>query len=400
MDNFKIIIIGDIDHGKSTLIGRLLYDTGSLSQEKIEEAKRASKDKEIEFAYLLDHLKEEREQGITIDTSQTFFKSLKREYVIIDAPGHVQFVRNMITGASQAEAAVLIIDAEKGIKEQTRRHVNILSLLGIKQLIVVFNKMDLAGYQKEIFQELKQETESFLNSINIKASHYIPISAFLGYNIVRKSAKMDWYQGLSLLQSFDSLEKEVSSKEKPLLLPVQDVYQEIIVGRVESGSIKQGQEIKILPKGIVNSVKSINKFNEQLIEASEGENIGITLQDRLDVKRGDVICQINKEPVLTDNFKANIFWLAEENLKKGETVSLKCASQEVPVKIKEIRKKIDSANLRILEENALELENLEVGEMILETERPIAITKFNEIQELGRFILIKNGNISAGGIIT
>jgi len=404
--NLKFVIVGHVDHGKSTLIGRLLFDTDSLPPDKIEEIKKFSKNlgRETEFAFLLDHLQEEREQGITIDTTQTFFKTPEREYVIIDAPGHVEFVKNMITGASQAEAAILIVDAKEGIQEQTRRHANILSMLGLEQVIVVLNKMDLVDYKKEVFEKVKKETEKFLNSININPNYYIPISALKGDNVAKKSEKMDWYQGPTVLGGLDTFTEKISLKEKYLILPVQDVYKvgekRISVGRIEAGKITQGQEIKILPEGKITKVKSIEKFNEQPTEASVGENIGLTTEEPLFIERGNIISEITREPFLTDKFEANIFWMGKADLKEGETIFLKCATQEVSAVIEEIKKRIDSSTLKVIEEDASKLENLDAGEVIIRTKKPIAITKFNDIQELGRFVLIKDENICAGGIIT
>jgi len=399
------VIVGHVDHGKSTLVGRLLFDTNSLPQDKIEEIKKTSQSsgEGMKFAFLLDHLKEEREQGITIDTTQIFFKTPQKEYIIIDAPGHTEFVKNMITGASQAEAAILIIDAVEGVREQTRRHAYILSLLGINQIVVVLNKMDLVNYQKEIFEKIKKETKEFLSSIGVNADYYIPISALKGDNITKESEKMDWYQGPTVLESLGSLKKRLFPAGQSLIFPVQDVYQigqkRIIVGRIEAGELSNGQEIKILSGGKTTKVKSIEKFNGNLEKAYAGENIGLTIEDPLFVKRGDVICQSLEELTLTDRFEANLFWMAREELNKEVAVTLKCATQEITVKVERIKKRIDSSTLRTIEENARKLQNLEVGEVIIKTKTPIAIKKFNDLPEMGRFVLIKNENTCAGGII-
>ena len=247
----KFIIIGHVDHGKSTLIGRLLYDTNSLTLDKIEEIKKTSKElgRKTEFAYLLDHLEEERQQGITIDTTQVFFKTNKREYVIIDAPGHIEFVKNMITGASQAEAALLIIDANEGIKEQTKRHATIVSMLGINQLIVVINKMDLVDFNENVYSNLKNKVGNFLKTFDITAQAYIPISALKGDNITKPSENMSWYIGPTILESLNFLRNRISAKDQPLIFPVQDIYKidhkRIAVGCIETGNIRQGQEFKI-----------------------------------------------------------------------------------------------------------------------------------------------------------
>jgi len=406
-ESLKFVIVGHVDHGKSTLIGRLLFDTKSLPDDKIEEIKKISKklNKETEFAFLLDHLQEEREQGITIDTTQTFFKdkAKNKEYVIIDAPGHVEFIKNMITGASQADAGILIIDVTEGIKEQTKRHANILSMLGIKQVIVALNKMDLADYKEEIFRQVKRKAEEFLGSLDIKPKYYIPVSALKGENIVNKSEKMRWYEGPTILEALDAFETNDLSKKEILLFPVQDIYEingkTIYVGRIESGKIRVGQKLKVLPSGEITEVKTIEKFNEIVKESQAGENIGITLANSLSIERGNVFCESGKEPILTNEILANIFWMEEKELTEGNTLFFKCATQEVPAEIKEIKKRIDSSTLRLLSADARKLKNLEIGEVIIETRNPVVITKFNQIPELGRFVLMLNKEICAGGII-
>ena len=241
--SLKFVIVGHVDHGKSTLIGRLLYDTNSLPPDKMEEIRKTSQDlgRDTEFAYLLDHLEEERRQGITIDTTQVFFKTDKREYVIIDAPGHVEFVKNMITGASQAEAAILIIDAKEGIQEQTKRHATILSMLGIEQVIVLINKVDLIDFSEEKYTELKSRLEKFLTTLNITPKLYIPISALKGDNIANKSTNMPWYKGPTMLEGLNHLKNKIAEENQPLIFPVQDIYKvddkRVIVGRVETGEI-------------------------------------------------------------------------------------------------------------------------------------------------------------------
>jgi len=309
----------------------------------------------------------------------------------------------MITGATQAEAAILIIDAKEGIREQTRRHANILSMLGLEQVIVVINKMDLVDCKKEIFENIKKESDIFLNSINIKPNYYIPIVALKGDNVVKKTGNMSWYQGLTVVEALDSFKEKKSLEQKQLILSVQDVYKigekRINVGRIEAGKIEKGQVIKLLPVGKTTKVKSIEKFQDNPQMAFAGENIGFTTEDSLFVERGNVVCEPNEELNLTDNFEAKIFWMGQEPLSEGDVVNLKCATQETIVKIEEIKKRIDSSTLEILEEDAKRIENLEIGEVILKTKKPISITKFNEIPELGRFVLMKNENICAGGII-
>ncbi|NOX97896.1 MAG: GTP-binding protein [Nitrospirae bacterium] len=404
--NLKFVIVGHVDHGKSSLIGRLFFDTNSLPPEKMQEVEQSSKElgRKVEFAFLMDHLREEREQGITIDTAQTFFKTDKREYVIIDAPGHVEFVKNMITGASQAEAALLIVDAEEGVQEQTKRHAYILAMLGLEQVVVVLNKMDLLDFKEDRFNKVKEETRNFLDSINITSDFYIPISAIQGDNVAKKSSHMDWYKGPTVLESLDSLRNRVSAENKPLIFPVQDVYKvngkRIAVGRIEAGTIRKEQEIKILPDGQITKVKSIEKFLEEVDKSCAGESTGITTQDPVFLDRGNVICESKKEPALTDTFRANVFWMAKEDFNKKDKITLRCATQEMNSKVEKIEKRINSSSLEVIEEDADKLKNLEVGEVIIKTKKPIAVKTFNEVQELGRFVFVRGENICAGGIIT
>ena len=406
MQALKFVIVGHVDHGKSTLIGRLLYDTGSVSPDRLEDIKKTSKEqgKEIEFAYLLDHLEEERQQGITIDTTQVFFKSQKRRYVIIDAPGHVEFVKNMITGASQAEAGVLIVDAKEGIREQTKRHAYILSMLGLKNVMVVFNKMDLVGFKEEAFNVLMKDTKNIMDSINISVKLCIPISAIKGDNVAQLSKNTKWYKGPTILESLDLLEGKVFQQKKSLIFPIQDVYKieskRIAVGRIESGMIKVGQKITILPGGKTTKVKSVEKFMEKVNSASFGENIGITTEDPVFLNRGNVLCEDEKDLSMTDRFSANVFWLSRKDFDINEKLIIRCATQEITCKVERIINRIDSSTLKVVEKEAQVLKNLEVGEVEIKTKKPIAIKKFNEAQELGRFVFVRGDNICAGGIVT
>ena len=406
MDVLSFVIVGHIDHGKSTLIGRLLYDTNSLPPDKIEEIKKASsgQGRQTEFAYLLDHLEEERKQGITIDTTQVFFKTDKRRYVIIDAPGHVEFVKNMITGASQAEAAVLIIDVAEGVKEQTKRHSYILSMLGLNQVIVVLNKMDTVDFSQDRFNTIRNDAQQWLESIDIEPVMYIPISAINGDNVTGKSEKMTWYDGPTFLESLNTLQNKQPSEDKSLLFPIQDVYKigdkRINVGRVEAGVITKDDQIKILPSGQVTTVKSIEKFLEDADKAIASECTGITTTDSVFLDRGDIVCFPGHEPVLTDRISANIFWMSKRDFSNNQKLTLRCATQEVSCKIESINKKINSSTLDIIAENSELIKNLEVAEVIIKTKKPVAIKNFNDVQELGRFVLVYDENTCAGGIIT
>ena len=402
-ENMKIVIVGHVDHGKSTLIGRLLYDTNSLPEGKVEEIKLVceSLGKKFEVGYVLDSLEEERDQNITIDTTQTFFKTNKRDYIIIDAPGHVEFIKNMVTGASQAEAAILIVDAEEGIQEQTRRHAYILKFLGLNQIIVVINKMDLIKYEEKRFNKVKEDLLNFLLNINIKPSIIIPISARDGSNIIKKSKNMQWYNDKTVLESLDTFKNKISLKDKELRLPIQDYYtfdKRIFVGRIESGKIKQGDEILILPTKEITKVKSIEEFLKDPKEAEAGKSIGITTEDKVFIDRGYVIVKPNeKQPIMTNKIKANIFWMGKTSIKKRERINLRCTTQEVMCEIDSINKIINSSTLEIKEDKE-EINDKEAAEVIIKTEKPIVIENFNNIEEMGRFVLERE-DIVAGGII-
>jgi len=404
MDGLKLVIVGHIDHGKSTLIGRLLFDTNSLPEGKLEEIKEICEalGKDLEFGYILDNLEEERDQGITIDTTQIFFDTDKRHYTIIDAPGHVEFVKNMITGASQAEAAILLVDAEEGVQEQTRRHSYILNMLGLKQVIVVINKMDTVGHDEKRFNEVKSNIIDFLKQINVQPSFVIPISAKEGDNIAIKSEKMSWYTEQTVLEALDTFNPYESNNKKPLRFAIQDVYKwdkRIIAGRVETGIVKNGQEIAIMPSGEKTKVTSIEEFlKENVQEAKSGKATGIVTKDKVFVDRGDVICDPENLPKVTDTFKAHIFWMDKEPLKKGERIILKCATQNAVCQIEKFSKIINSSTLEE-KESTEELANREVADVIIKTDKPIVVENFNDIEEFGRFVL-ERLNTCAGGIIT
>jgi sulfate adenylyltransferase large subunit len=402
MEELKFVIVGHVDHGKSTLIGRLLYDTDSLPDGKMDEVRKTSEQlgRDVEFAYVMDNLKEEREQGITIDTAQIFFKTGKRDYVIIDAPGHVEFVKNMITGASQAEAAVLIVDAAEGVQEQTRRHAYILGLLGLKQVIVVLNKIDLVGYDEKVFDKVKDELTKFLTSINATPTYVIPISAKEGENITKKSERTPWYTGPTFLEALDSLKSAVRPTEKPLRFPVQDVYvidnKRIFAGRVESGTIREGDEVTVLPNPRNTIVKSVEIYLKDAKEAEAGRSIGVTTKDKLFIERGNVLCA-GQLPKVADSINAKVFWMSRSSMREGEKLTFRLATQETECRVI-VGRKMNSSTLETLTGGGLE--NNESAVVTIKTDSPVVYENFNDIPELGRFVLAQGNDIVAGGIIT
>ncbi|MBU3201041.1 GTP-binding protein [Clostridium estertheticum] len=406
-EQLRIVAVGHVDHGKSTVIGRLLYDTKSLPEGAIEKVKRIAKEtgKPFEYAYLLDAFEEEQKQGITIDTTSLQFHTDKRDYVIIDAPGHIEFLKNMITGAASAEAALLIIDAKEGIQEQSKRHGYILSLLGIKQVCVVVNKMDLIDYSQEKFNVIKDEMNAFLKKLNVHPMSYIPISAFYGENLTSKSEKLSWYKGETVLEALDLFTEEEGLDAKPLRFPIQDVYKfdnrRIIAGRIEAGTLKVGDEILISPSNRTTKVKSIEAFVEKdrVSTVSAGMSVGITFEDEFFNKRGEIISHIDNAPVIADLFTTNIFWMGKNSLVKGRKYKIKLVTQEVECEIVAFNKVIDASTIGTYE-NATEAKTNDVAEVTIRTKEKICFDKFADNQNTGRFVIVDGYDVSGGGIIS
>lgn len=405
-EKLNIVAVGHVDHGKSTLIGRLLYDTNSLPDGAIEKVKRISEQngKPFEYAYLLDAFEEEQKQGITIDTTNINFSTEKRDYIIIDAPGHKEFLKNMISGASSAEAALLMIDAQEGIQEQSRRHGYILSLLGIRKVYVIVNKMDLVDYSEAVYNEIRQVFDKFLSNLNIYPIEYIPVSAFNGENIISKSDKLDWYRGVNIIEALDLVRKDPEPEDKPLRFPVQDVYKfdnrRIIAGRIEAGTLKVGDEIAISPSGKTTKVKTIENwpFPYDKNAVSAGMSVGITVEDEFFNKRGEVISHIHDKPQTSNMFNANIFWMGNRSLVKNKTYKLKLTTQEVPCEVFSINTVIDSSNLNTSDSYS-EVKKNEVAEITIKTKEKICFDEFADFRGTGRFVIVDELNVAGGGIV-
>lgn len=403
----KIVVVGHVDHGKSTVIGRLLYDTKSVPEGKIERVKKICKEKgkPFEYAYLLDAFEEEQKQGITIDITQLQFFTEKREYVIIDAPGHKEFLKNMISGAANAEAALLIIDANEGVQEQSKRHGYILSLLGIQKVYVLVNKMDLIGYSEERFKAIMSEMNEFLNNLHVFPLKYIPISAFYGDNMTEKSSKMPWYNGEPILGAIDQIEKDTGLEDKPLRFPIQDVYKfdsrRIIAGRIESGRLKAGDEIVISPSNRLTKVKTIEYWPEKDNKDSvyAGMSVGITVEDEFFNRRGEFITHKENPPSVSDVFRANLFWMGKNPLVKGKKYKLKLVTQEVECEVITVNKVIDSSTLETLE-NTDQVKTNDVGDVTIKTKEPVCFDEFSNNQGTGRFVLVDGYDVCGGGIVS
>ena len=403
----KLVIVGHVDHGKSTLVGRLMSDTDSLPSGKLDFVKDICKrqGKEFEYAFLLDALEEEQEQGITIDTSQIFFNTKKRRYVIIDAPGHKEFLKNMVTGAANAESALLLIDAHEGIQEQSRRHGYILKLLGLTQVAVVINKMDLVNYDPNIYNKIKSEYTKFLGSMGIEAREFIPVSAKLGVNIAKTSDKVPWYKGPSILQMLDQFTEKKIPNHLPFRFPVQDVYKfderRIISGRVESGKVNVGDQLVFSPSNKVGVIKSIEAWSvdKQPKKAEASESVGFTLGEQIFVERGDVASLKSELPIVSTTFDVNVFWMGQRNLEKGRIYTLKLTTQEVPCEVVEFKKVTDASTLETLKGQEYLAKN-DVAEVTLRTSTPVVFDLFGSIPTTGRFVLVDGYDVCGGGIIT
>jgi bifunctional enzyme CysN/CysC len=402
--SMNIVIVGHVDHGKSTLVGRLFYDTNSLPEGRYEAVARVCEDtgKDFELAFLLDALEEERDQGITIDTAQAQFHTALRDYVLIDAPGHKEFLKNMVTGASSAEAAILLIDAAEGVQEQSRRHGYILHLLGIKQVTVAINKMDLVGYSQEIFNTVRDEYIDFLRQLGVHPASVIPISARNGDNVAFKSECMAWYDGPSIIEALDNFTTRPPREYQPLRFPVQDVYKfdhrRIIAGRIESGTISVGDEIQFSPSGHRAVVKTIERWNSPNTgPAIAGESIGITLTEQIFVERGEIISHQTDIPNKTTELLTNIFWLGNRHLVTGKQYVLKLATQEIPCQISSILTVMDTSSLDT-GKNQYEVAKNEVAKVIFSLKKPAAFDEFTDIVETGRFVLVDGYDVAGGGI--
>ena len=407
----RFITCGSVDDGKSTLIGRLLYDSKMIFEDQLaalesDSAKHGTQGSEIDFALLVDGLSAEREQGITIDVAYRFFTTEKRKFIVADTPGHEQYTRNMVTGASTADLAVILIDARKGVLQQTRRHSYIVHLLGIKHLVLAVNKMDLVDYDQATFDRIVEDYREFAQEVGIEDFTAIPISGFKGDNItVAPSDNTPWYDGPPLIEHLESVElANTAAQERSFRMPVQWVNRPNLdfrgfAGLITDGTIKPGDPVRIVPGGKTSTVKTVSTFDGDIEEGVSGQSVTLTLDDEVDCSRGDVIAAAGDPPEASDQFRATIVWMDETAMKPGRGYWLKLGTQTVTATVQQPEFEIDVNSLEHLAAKTLELNSIGVAE--LATDRPITFEPYDKSRQLGGFILIDkftNATVAAGMI--
>ncbi len=408
----RFLTCGNVDDGKSTLIGRLLHDSKMIYEDHLEAITRDSKKvgttgEDVDLALLVDGLQAEREQGITIDVAYRYFSTAKRKFIIADTPGHEQYTRNMATGASTCDLAIILVDARYGVQTQTKRHSFITSLLGIKHIVVAINKMDLMHFDQDVFEKIKADYLAFADRIELKPSslHFVPMSALKGDNVVNRSERAPWYEGQSLMEILESVEIAGDRNFDDLRFPVQYVNRPNLnfrgfAGTLASGIVRKGDEIAVLPSGKISRVKSIVTFDGELEQATPGEAVTLTLEDEIDVSRGDMLVHADSRPRIADGFEAMLVWMGEEPMLPGKKYDIKRATSYVPGSIASIAHKID---VNTLEQGAASnLQLNEIGKVKISLDAPIALDGYAQNRTTGAFIVIDrltNGTVGAGMII-
>jgi bifunctional enzyme CysN/CysC len=410
VQRMNIVIVGHVDHGKSTVIGRLLADTHSLPEGKLEQVRAQCElnSRPFEYAFLLDALKDEQAQGITIDAARVFFKTESRPYLILDAPGHIEFLKNMITGAARAEAALLVIDAAEGVQENSRRHGYMMSLLGIRQLAVLVNKMDLVDWDGGVFDGIVREYGAFLDQVGIRPSAFIPVSGRGGDNIADRSDNLAWYRGPTVLEALDAFQSEPAPTDRPFRMPVQDVYKftkqgddrRIVAGTIESGTVRVGDHVIFYPSGKKSRVKSIEAFNRPAaMRAEAGHAVGFTLQEQIYITRGEVAAlEPEPRPQVTTRLRVSLFWLGKQPMVKRKEYMLKLGTARVTARIEEILRVMDASTLGATDQRAV-IQRHDVAEAVLKLDRAIACDLAEDIASTSRFVIVDDFEIRGGGIV-
>lgn len=400
-----IVVVGHVDHGKSTLVGRLIHDTGMLPEGRLD-AIRAMCDRRgmpFEWAFLMDAFKAERDQGITIDTTQIWFKSKKRDYVLIDAPGHREFLRNMITGASAADAAVLLIDAQQGVRQQSRHHGYLLHLLGVQQVAVIVNKMDAVDFSADRFAAIRDTYRDYLKALGIAPAAFIPVVARDGDNLVERSRRMRWYDGPTVVEALDGFHADTPDAELPLRLPLQDVYKfddrRILAGRLESGRFRVGDTLLFSPSNKTARVASIEAWHvpEAPTEAAAGQSVGFTLDEQIFVERGEVASHVESAPIETTVFRVRLFWMAPEKLSVGQEVEVRIATRAFKAVVQAIERVVDTETL---EESLGETVPRDgIADVVLRARQLVALDEYKRLKRTGRCVILDRGGIAGGGLI-
>ncbi len=413
MDILRLATAGSVDDGKSTLIGRLLYDSKSIFEDQMEAVEATSRDRGDEhtnLALLTDGLRAEREQGITIDVAHRYFTTPRRKFIIADTPGHIQYTRNMVTGASTADLAIILVDARKGLTEQSRRHSFIASLLRIPHLVLAINKMDLVDYDQDVFERIRAEYVEFATRLDVPDLTFIPVSALHGDNVVDRSANMDWYNGATLLHHLEEVYIASDRNMVDVRFPVQYVirpqsteYHDFrgYAGSVAGGVLKEGDNVTVLPSGFSSKIKSITGPQGQVAEAYAPMAVTVQLEDELDVSRGDMICRLNNQPTATQDLEAMVCWMSEAtDLAPGAKLAIKHTTKWARAMVKDLRYRLDINTLhRDTEANSLSLN--EIGRVRLRVTQPLFADTYRENRETGSFILVDettNVTVAAGMI--
>ncbi|ALO17130.1 sulfate adenylyltransferase subunit CysN [Salinivirga cyanobacteriivorans] len=408
MELLRFTTAGSVDDGKSTLIGRLLYDSKSIFEDQldsIEEASERMGSEDTNLALLTDGLRAEREQGITIDVAYRYFATPKRKFIIADTPGHIQYTRNMVTGASTANAAIVLIDARNGVLEQTKRHAFIANLLQIPHVLLCVNKMDLVDFSQERYEEIKADFQKVADKLNIPDIHFIPMSAKEGDNVVTRSETMTWYEGPTLLNLLETLkitsDKNYTDKRLPVqyvIRPLRDEYHDYrgYAGRVAGGVFKKGDKVAIMPSGIESTVKSVSIFDKELEEAYPPLSVAIELEDDIDISRGDMIVDANNKTHCTQEMDLMITWMSEKPMAPGGKYILKHTSNEVKCKITNIKYRLDINKLEIMDEGVAFGLN-DIGRISIKTTKPLNWDAYNRNRITGSLILIEEGTNNTVG---
>ena len=410
MNILRFITAGNVDDGKSTLIGRLLYDSKSILADQLEALEQQSKNKNddgIDLAILTDGLRAEREQGITIDVAYRYFATPKRKFIIADAPGHTQYTRNMITGASNSQLIIILVDARNGVTEQTRRHSIIASLLNIPEVVVAVNKMDLVGYAEDTFENIKREYETVAKRLGLKSVHYFPISAFVGDNIVNTTEAMPWYKGSSLLDFLETIEISQNSYKEPrfqvqyVIRPQTEALHDYrgYAGEIISGTYHKGDAIVVLPEGISTKISKIERNGEEVAEAKAGEPVVMHIEDDIDISRGDYFASEEAEPTQSQEVEAIVCWMDKRALKEGNKYLLQQRSRLVKVVVKEIAYKID-VNTLDQEEEVESVKLNEIAKIRIKAAAPLVYDAFTDNPPMGSAILIdETSNATVGAVM-